>query len=242
MPSVQWRDDDEELAVRDEVAGVLGRLTRDWALGRDGGRDDGLHQHRRPRDRSGDGSGDGAAVDLDYVVETQLKANNSPKKAAATYLHRPAEDDEVLSVLASMRNATLDLTEAQIKAMKMRSRRNDDGTVDWVHFDRTAQTPYVMDNVLPPWYAKTYYKVVAVVPDDGRTTQGWNEDAEWNEDSPNTKKDSSETNFRKYKYVSVYDGATTYQPHTTVCHPSHPNHLGGLYVSRTIEGCLRRDR
>jgi len=38
MPSVAWRDEDEEAAVRDEVDGVLGRLTRDWAVSRDDAR------------------------------------------------------------------------------------------------------------------------------------------------------------------------------------------------------------
>jgi len=42
-------------------------------------------------------------------------------------------------------------------------------------------------------------------------------------------------------YVSIFDGVTRYAPGTTVCHPAAPDHGGGLYVSPTIEGCLRRD-
>ena len=150
MPSVAWRDEDEETAVRDEVDGVLGRLTRDWAVSRDGARGAG------PTGRTDDAS----AVDLDAVFddgETRTKRN------AARFLHRSAEDEEVRAVLESMRRATLGLTERDLRAARMRRERNDDGTLDRVHLDRDAPEPYVMDGVLPPWYAKTYYKVVAVV-------------------------------------------------------------------------------
>ena len=126
-----------------------------------------------------------------------------------------------------MRSATLGLTERDLRAMRARRERNDDGTFDRVHLDRDAPEPYVMDGVLPPWYAKTCYKTVAVVaPDDGIDRLG----------------DSLEEKKKRVSFVSVYDGFTKYAPGTTICHPSRPDHGGGLYVSRTIEGCLRRDR
>lgn len=236
MPSVAWRDEDEETAVRDEVDGVLGRLTRDWAVSRDGARGAG------PTGRTDDAS----AVDLDAVFddgETQTKRN------AARFLHRSAEDEEVRAVLESMRRATLGLTERDLRAARMRRERNDDGTLDRVHLDRDAPEPYVMDGVLPPWYAKTYYKVVAVVRGDERDgtdagslgfrlTRG--SGGEGGSGGASVAARSPESG--RVSFVSVYDGVTEYAPGTTVCHPSRPDHKGGLYVSKTIEGCLRRDR
>jgi hypothetical protein len=155
MPSVAWRDEDEEAAVRDEVDGVLGRLTRDWAVSRDDARGAG------PTGRTDDAS----AIDLDAVFGDE---ETRTKQKGARFLHRSAEDEEVRAVLESMRRATLGLTERDLRAMRARRERNDDGTFDRVHLDRDAPEPYVMDGVLPPWYAKTCYKTVAVVaPDDG---------------------------------------------------------------------------
>lgn len=218
MPSVQWRDD-ADVAVRDEVAGVLHRLTAEPALGRDGGRE-GVDANGPPRDR-----GVGGAIDLDAVFD----GANDHSLPTTSYLHRTAVDDEVQSVLNSMRRATLNLTPGDLHAMKVRRERHDDGTVDGVHFDRDAQTPYVIDNVHPPWYAKTFYKVVAVV--EGA---GYQDERDVSLASTHSQKNKN--------YVSVYDGVTRYAVNTTVCHPSGPNHTGGLYVSPTIEGCLRRDR
>ena len=215
MPSVAWRDEDEETAVRDEVDGVLGRLTRDWAVSRDGARGAG------PTGRTDDAS----AVDLDAVFDDEKSFRT--KRNAARFLHRSAEDEEVRAVLESMRRATLGLTERDLRAARMRRERNDDGTLDRVHLDRDAPEPYVMDGVLPPWYAKTYYKVVALVKRDGTDAGSF--------------RGSGESTSR-VSFVSVYDGVTEYAPGTTVCHPSRPDHKGGLYVSKTIEGCLRRDR
>ena len=222
MPSVAWRDEDEETAVRDEVDGVLGRLTRDWAVSRDGARGAG------PTGRTDDAS----AVDLDAVFddgETRTKRN------AARFLHRSAEDEEVRAVLESMRRATLGLTERDLRAARMRRERNDDGTIDRVHLDRDAPEPYVMDGVLPPWYAKTYYKVVAVVHGDAGSFRG-------SGGGESVAESVSAPASSRVSFVSVYDGVTEYAPGTTVCHPSRPDHKGGLYVSKTIEGCLRRDR
>ena len=155
MPSVAWRDEDEEAAVSDEVDGVLGRLTRDWAVSRDDARGAG------PTGRTDDAS----AIDLDAVFGDE---ETRTKQKGARFLHRSAEDEEVRAVLESMRRATLGLTERDLRAMRARRERNDDGTFDRVHLDRDAPEPYVMDGVLPPWYAKTCYKTVAVVaPDDG---------------------------------------------------------------------------
>jgi hypothetical protein len=222
MPSVAWRDEDEETAVRDEVDGVLGRLTRDWAVSRDGARGAG------PTGRTDDAS----AVDLDAVFddgETRTKRN------AARFLHRSAEDEEVRAVLESMRRATLGLTERDLRAARMRRERNDDGTIDRVHLDRDAPEPYVMDGVLPPWYAKTYYKVVAVVHGDAGSFRG-------SGGGESVAESVAAPASSRVSFVSVYDGVTEYAPGTTVCHPSRPDHKGGLYVSKTIEGCLRRDR
>ncbi len=210
MPSVARRDEDEEAAVRDEVDGVLGRLTRDWAVSRDDGAI-GAATTGRTDDRRD-------AFDLDAAFEDTV-ATRSEHETRARFLHRSAEEQEVRATLESMRRATLDLTERDLRAARARRARNDDGTLDRVHLDRDAPEPYVMDGVYPPWYAKTYYKVVAVIE---------------NLDDEN---DGDATS-----YVSVYDGVTRYAPGTTVCHPSRPDHGGGLYVSRTIEGCLRRDR
>lgn len=41
--------------------------------------------------------------------------------------------------------------------------------------------------------------------------------------------------------LSIYDGETEYRIGQTVLHPHGDDHAGGLYVSDTIEGCLRRD-
>jgi hypothetical protein len=197
MSSVSWRDDDEETAVRGEVDDVIGRLTRNWAASREGDHGVGTTGRRN----------DDATVDLDAALD--VDARGSPAK----YLHRSAVDEEVRAVLDSMRRATLDLKPAHLSAMKLRRERDDDGASDRVRIDRNAPEPYVMKNVFPPWYAKTYYKVVARVRRETRET-----------------------------FVSIYDGVTAYQPGTAVCHPSRPDHRGGLYVSKTIEGCLRRDR
>ena len=223
MPSVAWRDEDEETAVRDEVDGVLGRLTRDWAVSRDG-----AQKRAGPTGRTDDAS----AVDLDAVFDDE---KTRTKRNAARFLHRSAEDEEVRAVLESMRRATLGLTERDLRAARMRRERNDDGTLDRVHLDRDAPEPYVMDGVLPPWYAKTYYKVVAVVRGDER-------DSFLGSGGGGESVAAPESSRSRVSFVSVYDGVTEYAPGTTVCHPSRPDHKGGLYVSKTIEGCLRRDR
>jgi len=41
--------------------------------------------------------------------------------------------------------------------------------------------------------------------------------------------------------LSVYDGVTEYSIGQTIMHPTGEDHRGGLYVSPTVEGCLRRD-
>jgi hypothetical protein len=41
--------------------------------------------------------------------------------------------------------------------------------------------------------------------------------------------------------LSIYDGETEYRVGQTVMHPHGDDHAGGLYVSDSIEGCLRRD-
>ena len=234
MPSVAWRDEDEETAVRDEVDGVLGRLTRDWAVSRDG-----AQKRAGPTGRTDDSLD---AVDLDAVFDDEKTRTLNPQRNAARFLHRSAEDEEVRAVLESMRRATLGLTERDLRAARMRRERNDDGTLDRVHLDRDAPEPYVMDGVLPPWYAKTYYKVVAVVRGDER--DGMHDAGSFRGsfrgggESVATAPESTS----RVSFVSVYDGVTEYAPGTTVCHPSRPDHKGGLYVSKTIEGCLRRDR
>jgi hypothetical protein len=81
----------------------------------------------------------------------------------------------------------------------------------------SSSAPFVMDSATqPPWHAKVFYKVVAAIGSSG----------------------GGEENMA---YVSIYDGVTRYTPGTAVCHPAAPDHGGGLYVSPTIEGCLRRD-
>jgi hypothetical protein len=193
--------DHDVAAVREEVSAFLGRLTRDWVP-----------------------PGDAARGETSSVVAAREDPAEDPSRDAprpgpsappihdtsANYLHRAAVDEEVRSVLDAMRRATIDLSPAASRAMRAEARRNDDGTVDGHDFDPDAPEPYVADGVLPPWYAKSYYKVVAVRDDSA--------------------------------HVSVYDGVTRYEVGTTVCHPAAPDHGGGLYVSPTVEGCLRRDR
>ena len=226
MPSVARRDEDEEAAVRDEVDGVLGRLTRDWAVSRDDGAI-GAATTGRTDDRRD-------AFDLDAAFEDTV-ATRSEHETRARFLHRSAEEQEVRATLESMRRATLDLTERDLRAARARRARNDDGTLDRVHLDRDAPEPYVMDGVYPPWYAKTYYKVVAVVHGDAGSFRG-------SGGGESVAESVSAPASSRVSFVSVYDGVTRYAPGTTVCHPSRPDHGGGLYVSRTIEGCLRRDR
>ena len=121
MPSVARRDEDEEAAVRDEVDGVLGRLTRDWAVSRDDGAI-GAATTGRTDDRRD-------AFDLDAAFEDTV-ATRSEHETRARFLHRSAEEQEVRATLESMRRATLDLTERDLRAARARRARHDDGTRD----------------------------------------------------------------------------------------------------------------
>ena len=212
MPSVAWRDEDEETAVRDEVDGVLGRLTRDWAVSRDGARGAG------PTGRTDDAS----AVDLDDAVfddgETQTKRN------AARFLHRSAEDEEVRAVLESMRRATLGLTERDLRAARCAASATTTARSIACTWTGTRREPYVMDGVLPPWYAKTYYKVVAVVRGDERDgtdagslgfrlTRG--SGGEGGSGGASVAARSPESG--RVSFVSVYDGVTEYTRRAPPC-------------------------
>jgi hypothetical protein len=194
--------DDDAAAVREEVSAFLGRLTRDWVPPGDAARGEMMSSVVAAREDPAE----------DPSRDAPRPGPSAPPihDTSANYLHRAAVDEEVRSVLDAMRRATIDLSPAASRAMRAEARRNDDGTVDGHDFDPGAPEPYVADGVLPPWYAKSYYKVVAVRDDSA--------------------------------HVSVYDGVTRYEIGTTVCHPAAPDHGGGLYVSPTVEGCLRRDR
>ena len=106
--------------------------------------------------------------------------------------------------------------------------------------------PVVMHGLTPPWYAKTAYKVVAAVGRGGRHVAASDsfapDDARRNGNALDVYPGGiAALDDLRTVYVSIYDGTTRYIPGTTVCHPAAPDHGGGLYVSPTIEGCLRRD-
>ena len=160
MPSVAWRDEDEETAVRDEVDGVLGRLTRDWAVSRDGARGAG------PTGRTDDAS----AVDLDAVFddeETQTEGGT-----AARFLHRCAEDEEVRAVLESPSPPTPRSTSGTCAPRRMppRAQRRRHARSRALGPGRPSRTSWTAS--CRPWYAKTYYKVVAVVRGDEQRRNG----------------------------------------------------------------------
>ena len=74
----------------------------------------------------------------------------------------PAVDDEVREVLERMRRATLDLDPDHLRVLRERREMNDDGTLDGVQLDRDARA-LRHGWGRAPWYAKSYYKVVAAV-------------------------------------------------------------------------------
>ena len=142
--------DADEAAVRDEVDEFLAGLTQTWSS-------TGVDARATTRPDS-----PGRALEpVDDVLG--LRSPVRVQNMTADYLHRPAVDDEVREVLERMRRATLDLDPDHLRVLRERREMNDDGTLDGVQLDRDARAPYVMDGVEPPWYAKSYYKVVAAV-------------------------------------------------------------------------------
>ena len=161
----------------------------------------------------------------------------------ANYLHRSATDDEVRGILANLyRVAT---TGGPIPEDLKEPSWDDRELPRWdpatrAKWDPRATKPYVMEGVMPPWHAKSYYKVVAAVP-EGAVRASTSERAAEVIRRGATRGDTAGDNTAGVEYVSIYDGVTRYRPGVTVCHPAKETHGGGLYVAETIEGCLRRD-
>ena len=231
--------DADEAAVRDEVDEFLAGLTQTWSS-------TGVDARATTRPDS-----PGRALEpVDDVLG--LRSPVRVQNMTADYLHRPAVDDEVREVLERMRRATLDLDPDHLRVLRERREMNDDGTLDGVQLDRDARAPYVMDGVEPPWYAKSYYKVVAAVgaraldptedPALRRSASALAAEEAFRAGAGDAARPAPDLSDPSLAYVSVYDGVTRYTPGTTVCHPAAPDHGGGLYVSPTVEGCLRRDR
>ena len=164
--------------------------------------------------------------------------------AAANYLHRSATDDEVRGILANLyRVATTggpipdDLKEPSWDDRELP--RWDPATrAKW---DPRATKPYVMEGVMPPWHAKSYYKVVAAVPEGAVRASTSERAAEVIRGCAGDRSRGEVATTAGVEYVSVYDGVTRYRSGVTVCHPAKETHKGGLYAAETIEGCLRRD-
>ena len=203
-------DDDDDASVRSEVGDALRRLGSAVGVGTSRGDDD--EEEEETADAMLTRLGMRASFDDD----------------------RRATDAEVRSVLASMYRVALGGDAAgdeardgdgdddrdglsSSSALRSSVARSDASSLSSLYSAKDA--PYVISRgaLTPPWYAKSYYKVVAVVGPGGPRGDA-------------------------YHYVSVYDGVTRYDVGSTVCHPAAPGHGGGLYVSPTIEGCLRRDK
>ena len=169
------------------------------------------------------------------------------RHSTANYLHRGAADDEVRDILANLYRVAV--TGGPIPEDLKDPAWDDRELPRWdaptrAKWDPHATTPYVMEGVMPPWHAKSYYKVVAAVPKGAVRASTSERAAELMRGVAGA--DGGGRDFDgtrgSIEYVSIYDGVTMYAPGLTVCHPAKDTHGGGLYVAESIEGCLKRDK
>ena len=171
------------------------------------------------------------------------------RHSTANYLHRGAADDEVRDILANLYRVAV--TGGPIPEDLKDPAWDDRELPRWdaptrAKWDPHATTPYVMEGVMPPWHAKSYYKVVAAVPKGAVRASTSERAAELMRGVAGADGgrdfDGTRGGVGSIEYVSIYDGVTRYAPGLTVCHPAKDTHGGGLYVAESIEGCLKRDK
>lgn len=168
------------------------------------------------------------------------------RHSTANYLHRGAADDEVRDILANLYRVAV--TGGPIPEDLKDPAWDDRELPRWdaptrAKWDPHATTPYVMEGVMPPWHAKSYYKVVAAVPKGAVRASTSERAAELMRGVAGADGGRDFDGTRgSIEYVSIYDGVTRYAPGLTVCHPARDTHGGGLYVAESIEGCLKRDK
>ena len=182
----------------------------------------------------------------DAALDDDAPGTNS----TANYLHRGAADDEVRDILANLYRVAV--TGGPIPEDLKNPAWDDRELPRWdaptrAKWDPHATNPYVMEGVMPPWHAKSYYKVVAAVPKGAVRASTSERAAELmrgvaGADGGGRDFDGTRGGVGSIEYVSIYDGVTRYAPGLTVCHPAKDTHGGGLYVAESIEGCLKRDK